>query len=107
MYNSQNVAFGDYARPAGGPPPPLASFASHTPAARFARPIPPAARFARPHPPLLAPLALSHPCLKRALQNGLNWPRYIQKMATSGNTLANSNEIGNFRPTSGHSRQHT
>ena len=87
------------------------------PAARVARlthpqrslrsPYPHANRFARPHPPLLAPLALSHPYLKRALQNGLNWPRYIQKMATSGNTLADSNEIGNFRPTSGHSRQNT
>ncbi len=37
MRYSQNVAFGDYARPAGGPPP--------------------AARFARPQTPLLAPLA--------------------------------------------------
>ena len=92
------------ARPTGGSlaslgdtPPPLASLAPHPHAARFARPHPPAARSARPQPPYL----------KRALQNGLNWPRYIQKMATSGNTLADSNEIGNFRPTSGHSRQYT
>ena len=56
MYDSQNVAFGDYARPAGGPPTPLA------------------------RTPPLAPLALSPPSyLKCALQNSLNWPRYIHK----------------------------
>ena len=54
MYDSQNVAFGDYARPAGGPPTPLASLART--------------------PTLLAPLALSPPA-KCALQTGLNWPR--------------------------------
>ena len=41
MYDSQNVAFGDYARPAGGPPTPLA------------------------RTPPLAPLALSPPLLPK------------------------------------------
>ena len=52
----------------------------------------PHASSARPQPPYL----------ERALQNGLNWPRYIQTITTSGNNLADNNEFGNFRPTSGH-----
>ena len=62
IYDSQNVAFGDYARPAGGPHPPLASLATPL---RSLRSPPPHTR--------LAPLAIS----PAPLQNDLNWPRYI------------------------------
>ena len=71
--HSQNVAFGDYARPAGGTPPPLASLAN---------PPPPLASLAHLPPPL-APLAIptfttARPLLeirsRTVASNSLRWP---------------------------------
>ena len=54
MHHSQNVAFGDYARPAGGPPPPLAPLTTSPPTVRFAHPLPQhphsLLRSLKPHP---------------------------------------------------------
>ena len=59
MSHSQNVDFGDYARPAGGPPKPLASLATHPYAARFAHHMPPRRSLRSPSAPLLPKVCIA------------------------------------------------